>query len=946
MASPPSTGGHLLSHVNNSNNIKKCGYLKKQKHGHRRFFVLREPGDGFSARLEYYESEKKWKNKSAPKRLIPLDSCLCINKRADAKYKYLIALYTKDEYFAVAAESEQEQEEWFADFAELIAEGKVYASPAATSSLVGFEDASYGVNTPAAAVYKEVWQVNLKSKGLGQSRNMTGVYRLCLSSRTISFVKLNAETASVSLQLMNIRRCGHSDNFFFMEVGRSAVTGPGELWMQADDCVVAQNIHETILEAMKAMKELAEYRPRSKSQSASTTPISVPTRRHLNHLPPSQTGFVRRSRTDSLAASPGRKFNSCRIRTSSEGDGYMGRPLTMSISMSGSPTGYGQSPLSRSHTLSSGRTCRMLESHSSILQHSCSMSTSNSPPASSPLSLSPRTAELSCHHSLSCSASISGSLGDGGFPLLCDEFSSSPGDTAARYLLVARSNTPDSLASTPPSHSGGDDGCGYMLMQGQRGSRAVEGGDGSLRKRTYSLTTPRQQRVPLPQPSSASLDENTLWSRGSVWYPDDYGQVRIGPTPSTQIPDKAYVPMAPPAKTPHGEDSYMPMSPMCVSAPQQILKPRSGSRPPHSPAGSFEDSGYMRMFSSNKSSTESLPAADGYMNMSPRFAPQVQAPPLSLQAPTSLQAPPLSQPEDHDQYVLMTPQSQRLVEAEADYYAVLGAAKQGGGRGGNRIGRPNRLALDTLHTLPSMHEHPLPPAHPGDGEYINVDFSHSVGYASSAKDALPDLRLSPNPAHNGTNDYMERMLGMDGIPPRLPQTTDSPKGREQQEGVPTVDMFLLEASSHPMDPNLVRSAKVIRADPQGRRRHSSETFSPTTVSPVCPLSAHQPVYSSTAHQTQRHSSVEDLSPVSTTSSTEPSDDETSGSPLGRDPSVGQDAPGDYQKGLQFIRDMEPHGCDGQLGFPPSNSCKGGLSRLHCPPYACLGFKEQATTAKD
>ena len=152
---------------------------------------------------------------------------------------------------------------------------------------------------------------------------------------------------------MNIRRCGHSDSFFFIEVGRSAVTGPGEFWMQAEDSVVAQNIHETILEAMKALKELSEFRPRSKSQSASTNPISVPTRRNLNNLPPSQTGLVRRSRTDSMAAtSPGRKFTSCRIRTASEGDGSVTRPVSMSISMNGSPTSPNSGNLSRSHTLS------------------------------------------------------------------------------------------------------------------------------------------------------------------------------------------------------------------------------------------------------------------------------------------------------------------------------------------------------------------------------------------------------------------------------------------------------------------------------------------------------------------------------------------------------------------------------------------------------------------
>ena len=70
-------------------------------------------------------------------------------------------------------------------------------------------------------------------------------------------------------------------------------------------------------------------------------------------------------------------------------------------------------------------------------------------------------------------------------------------------------------------------------------------------------------------------------------------------------------------------------------------------------------------------------------------------------------------------------------------------------------------------------------------------------------------------------------------------------------------VFLLEAGPS-MDPD--RSAKVIRADPQGRRRHSSETFSSTaTVTPVFP---------SFAHEVKRHSSVENISSRSSDASDE------------------------------------------------------------------------------
>ncbi|XP_035611438.1 insulin receptor substrate 2-like [Oncorhynchus keta] len=792
MASPPNTGGgHLLSNANISNTkIKKCGYLKKQKHGHKRFFVLKEPGEGFPARLEYYESEKKWKNKSAAKRVIPLDCCLNINKRADAKHKHLIALYTKDEYFAVAADNEKEQDNWYRVLTDLMSEGKVYSDGSASnsaSSLVGFDESNYGMITPVTAAYKEVWQVNLKSKGLGQSRNLTGVYRLCLSSRTISFVKLNSDVASVSLQLMNIRRCGHSESFFFIEVGRSAATGPGELWMQADDSVVAQNIHETILEAMKAMKELSEFRPRSKSQSSGTNPISVPTRRHLNNLPPSQTGLQRRSRTDSMATtSPVSKFTSCRIRTASEGEGTMVRPM----SVNGSPLSPGIQPnlLGRSNTITA-RPCRTFESSS--LQHSKSMSMplSHSPPTAtpSPVSLS-SCSESSAPCPSSCSASVSPS--DGGF-ISCDDYGSSP----AGLHLTLRSNTPESLREdTPPSREGSNLH-GYMVMERQNGYRRLPELDKAYRKRTYSLTTPRQHRAP-PQVSSASLDEYTLMratytsgcqsGRSShmaspkVTYPEDYGAVQIGS--NGHLGDSGYMPMTPgvaPQTAGVKGNAYMPMSPMCVSAPKQIINPRSHPSPagmgPHtdSPGSvSLEDSGYMRMFCGAKMSVDSSDEKltnEEYLNMSPvdplvSFTPSdyfltdtTPQPHPHHRQPYSISSLPRSlkaQPQrngvtDTDQYVVMSLQRQRI-EEESNYCPIspvsigtpptntlssapsilrAGRVTQEGGlvhRG--RVSRPTRLALDSLRTLPCMSEHPLPSEPRSPGEYINIDFGNATRY--------------------------------------------------------------------------------------------------------------------------------------------------------------------------------------------------------------------------
>ncbi|KAM9332552.1 insulin receptor substrate 1-B [Pholidichthys leucotaenia] len=304
--------------------VQKSGYLRKHKSMHRRFFVLRAASERGPARLEYYENEKKFRSKSpVPKKVLNLETCFNINKRADSKNKHMIVLYTRSESFAIAADSEEVQNEWYQAMLDLQCTCKTpedYVSSGECSS------------PSPIPTFKEVWQVKVWPKGLGHARNLVGIYRLCLTEKTVNFVKLNSDVAAVVLQLMNVRRCGHSENFFFIEVGRSAITGPGEFWMQVDDSVVAQNMHETLLEAMKALSE--EFRQRSKSQSVGTScgggtasnPISVPSRRHHPNLPPSQVGFSRRARTEtpgtggsSTSTSPTSRHMFPRARTASIG---------------------------------------------------------------------------------------------------------------------------------------------------------------------------------------------------------------------------------------------------------------------------------------------------------------------------------------------------------------------------------------------------------------------------------------------------------------------------------------------------------------------------------------------------------------------------------------------------------------------------------------------------
>lgn len=640
MASPPETEGF--------SDVRKVGYLRKPKSMHKRFFVLRAASEaGGPARLEYYENEKKWRHKSsAPKRSIPLESCFNINKRADSKNKHLVALYTRDEHFAIAADSEAEQDSWYQALLQLHNRAKSHPDGAAASgagagscsggSGVGEAGEDLGFGDPGPA-FKEVWQVILKPKGLGQTKNLIGIYRLCLTSKTISFVKLNSEAAAVVLQLMNIRRCGHSENFFFIEVGRSAVTGPGEFWMQVDDSVVAQNMHETILEAMRAMSD--EFRPRSKSQSSSncSNPISVPLRRHhLNNPPPSQVGLTRRSRTESVTAtSPaslaGAKQGSFRVRASSDGEGTMSRPA----SVDGSPV----SPsANRTHAHRHRGAARLHPP----LNHSRSIpmpSSRCSPSATSPVSLS--SSSTSGHGSTSdclfprrSSASVSGSPSDGGF-ISSDEYGSSPCDFRNSF----RSVTPDSLGHTPPAR--GEEELSHYICMGGKGASALaapnghyilpRGGNGPrylpgtspalagedaagaaeldnrFRKRTHSAgTSPTISHQKTPSQSSvASIEEYTEMMpayppgggggrlpghRHSAFvptqsYPEEGleahpSERRAGlsrPDAATLHTDDGYMPMspgvAPVPSSRKGGGDYMPMSPKSVSSPQQIVNP-------------------------------------------------------------------------------------------------------------------------------------------------------------------------------------------------------------------------------------------------------------------------------------------------------------------------------------------------------------------------------------
>lgn len=287
-----SRGNGVVSLAEQATDIHKTGYLRKFKTMKKKFFVMRRESEAGPARLECYESEKKWKAGALPKRTIALRSCFNINRRADAKQRHVLALYTRDDSFALVCEGEAELEAWLTELL-LLQRGSAEADGDARPK----------------PLFEHVWQVNVKTKGLGSSRNITGPHRLCLTASALTLVKMHSDQENpetLEFPLMSIRRCGHSDCFFFMELGRSSVTGSGELWMQTEDTVIAQNMHETILGAMKTSRNREELgafaRPRSSSTSENSKPIGHKRPAHALGPPPTPHAAATscRDRCDSM----------------------------------------------------------------------------------------------------------------------------------------------------------------------------------------------------------------------------------------------------------------------------------------------------------------------------------------------------------------------------------------------------------------------------------------------------------------------------------------------------------------------------------------------------------------------------------------------------------------------------------------------------------------------
>ncbi|XP_008423930.1 insulin receptor substrate 2-B-like [Poecilia reticulata] len=270
--------------------VVKEGYLGKLERSHRRYFVLRTGSYTGPSRLEWYKNQEKFTamEKSVGKAalfgtskqgVIYLRCCLGVSRSGSSRKGHMVVLYDKDQTLVLVMEEQQQQEDWYLAIKRLVEDEQ-----RDEEHEEGFDEDDDGYCTlPPAAFFKEVWPVMVKPRGLGSSKLFTGENRLCLTASTLVMVRLGSsnDLPSVTIPLLSVRRFGHLDGFFFLELGRSAPHGPGEIWMEAGEegnPVLAQHIHESVRETVRSLRALPDF-TRSLTSSPNQQPALLASKR-------------------------------------------------------------------------------------------------------------------------------------------------------------------------------------------------------------------------------------------------------------------------------------------------------------------------------------------------------------------------------------------------------------------------------------------------------------------------------------------------------------------------------------------------------------------------------------------------------------------------------------------------------------------------------------------
>ncbi|XP_034720571.1 insulin receptor substrate 2-A-like isoform X2 [Etheostoma cragini] len=261
--------GTLMTSSPPQSDVVKQSSLGKLERNHTKYFVLRAGSHTGPSRLEWYKSQKKFTamEKSAGKaalygstKVIYLRCCLGVSRSSSSRKGHTVVLYAKDQTMVLVVEDQWEQAEWYLAIKKLMEEEQKDEEHGE-----GFDEEDDGYCTlPPVASFKEVWPVTVKPRGLGSSKSLLGESRLCLTATSLILVRVAAcsDLASVTIPLLSVRRFGHLDGSFFLELGRSAQNGPGEIWMEAREQgnpAIAQHIHEVVRETVRALRALPDF---------------------------------------------------------------------------------------------------------------------------------------------------------------------------------------------------------------------------------------------------------------------------------------------------------------------------------------------------------------------------------------------------------------------------------------------------------------------------------------------------------------------------------------------------------------------------------------------------------------------------------------------------------------------------------------------------------------
>ncbi|XP_034405819.1 insulin receptor substrate 1-like isoform X2 [Cyclopterus lumpus] len=276
--------GALLTSSGPQSDVVKQGYLGKLDRNRRRYVVLRAGSHTGPSRLEWYKNQEKFTavEKSAGKAtlfgsnkqgVIYLRCCLGVSRSGSSRKGHTVALYAKDQTMVLVAEDQWEQEDWYLAIKKLMEEER---KDEEHGEVFDEEDDGY-CTLPSAGFFKEVWPVTVKPIGLGCSKSLAGESRLCLTATSLILVRVAAcsNLPSVTIPLLSVRRFGHLDGSFYLELGRSAPNGPGEIWMEARDQgnpAVAQHVHEVVRETVRALRALPDF---SRSPTSNHNPLQT-----------------------------------------------------------------------------------------------------------------------------------------------------------------------------------------------------------------------------------------------------------------------------------------------------------------------------------------------------------------------------------------------------------------------------------------------------------------------------------------------------------------------------------------------------------------------------------------------------------------------------------------------------------------------------------------------